>query len=88
MAYFAQISWEVVNMFALDMADQRCSVPGGIVTVQTLPDVLSLNHFLLHQLIPVQREVGVTIVPVNSPGLLFSLLVDRHYRLQLGLAGL
>ena len=86
MAYFAQISWEVVNMFALDMADQRCSVPGGIVTVQTLPDVLSLNHFLLHQLIPVQGEVCVTIVPVNT--LLISLMVNGHYRLQLGLAGL
>ena len=86
MAYFAQISWEVVNMFALDMADQRCSVPGGIVTVQTLPDVLSLNHLLLHQLIPVQREVGVTIVPVNI--LLISLMVNRHYRLQLGIVGL
>jgi len=86
MAYFAQISWEVVNMFALDMADQRCSVPGGIVTVQTLPDVLSLNHFLLHQLIPVQGEVCVTIVPVNT--LLISLMVNGHYRLQLDLAGL
>ena len=86
MAYFAQISWEVVNMFALDMADQRCSVPGGVVTVQTLPDVLSLNHFLLHQLIPVQGEVCVTIVPVNI--LLISLMVNGHYRLQLGLAGL
>ena len=73
-------------MFALDMADQRCSVPGGVVTVETLPDVLSLNHFLLHQLIPVQSEVGVAVVPVNS--LLLALLVDRHYRLQLGLAGL
>ena len=86
MAYFAQISWEVVNMFALDMADQRCSVPGGVVTVQTLPDVLSLNHFLLHQLIPVQGEVCVTIVPVNT--LLISLMVNGHYRLQLDLAGL
>ena len=88
MANFAQISGEIVNMFALDMADQRCSVPGSVVTVETLPDVLSLDHPLLHQLIPVQSEVGVTIVPVNSPSLLLSLLVDRHYRLQLGLAGL
>ena len=86
MAYFAQISGKIVNMFALDMADQRGSVPGGVVTVETLPDVLSLNHFLLHQLIPVQREVGVTIVPVNI--LPISLMVNRHYRLQLGLAGL
>ena len=86
MAYFAQISREIVNMFALDMADQRCSVPGGVVTVQTLPDVLSLNHFLLHQLIPVQGEVCVTIVPVNT--LLISLMVNGHYRLQLDLAGL
>ena len=68
------------------MADQRCPVPGGVVTVQTLPDVLSLNHLLLHQLIPVQREVGVAIVPVNI--LLISLMVNRHNRLQLGIVGL
>ena len=86
MANFAQISGEIVNMFALDMADQRCPVPGSVFTVQTLPDVLSLDHLLLHQLIPVQSEVGVAIVPINS--LLLALLVDRHYRLQLGLAGL
>ena len=84
MANFAQISWEIVNMFALDMADQRCSVPGGVVTVQALPGVLSLDHLLLHQLIPVQGHVGVTIVPVNT--LLLCLLVDRHNRLQLRLA--
>ena len=83
---FTKISREIVNMFALNVADKRGSVPSGVITVQTFPDIFSLAHPLLHQLVPVQGQVGVTVIPVNI--LLLHLVVNGNYWFKLRLTRL
>ena len=83
---FANISWKTVNVFALDVADERGFVPCCVVAVLAVPDVLPLAHLFFHQLIPVPGQIRVGVVPIHGEAtgqsLLLSVMMDCHYWFQ------